>query len=137
MSFSHGVVANKREKDSNCIEGDAAEGEVNEGENKVELKDGSEITVGGGPEEKESGEAAGAKTGAVKKKIIKRIVKQKVANKTAAEVNTASKQSDKVDEDVGEQNAKSEIASQQEESSAGRAEVKTFVLKKNYKKGGS
>ncbi|XWS34124.1 hypothetical protein CRYUN_Cryun21dG0013100 [Craigia yunnanensis] len=134
VSSSHGVFANKKEKDVNCIEGDAAEGKVNEGENKIEVKDGSEITVGGGPKEKGSGEAAGAKTGAVKsvkKKIIKRIVKQKFANKTAPEVNTASKQSDKVDED---QNAKSEIASQQEESSAGRAGIKTFVWKKITKK---
>ncbi|XWS23169.1 hypothetical protein CRYUN_Cryun29cG0098000 [Craigia yunnanensis] len=137
VSSSHGVVANRKKKDSNCIEGDAAEGKVSGGENKFEVKDGSEITVGGGPEKKESGEAAADKTGAVKslkKKVIKRIVKQKVANKTAAEVNTASKQSDKVDEDVGEQNAKSEIASQQEESSAGRAGVKTFVRKKITKK---
>ncbi|XP_007046031.2 PREDICTED: cell division cycle and apoptosis regulator protein 1 [Theobroma cacao] len=137
VSSSHGVVANKKEKRGNSIEGDAAEGTVSGGENKVEVKDGSETAVGGGPEKKEQEEAAGAKTGAVKsvkKKIIKRIVKQKVANKTAAEVNTASKQSDKVDEDVGEQDAKSQIASQKEESFADRAGVKTFVRKKIAKK---
>ncbi|XVF03307.1 hypothetical protein REPUB_Repub04eG0249900 [Reevesia pubescens] len=137
LSSSQGIVSNKKEKDGNCIEGDAAEGKVSGGENKVEVNDGTEITVGGVPEKKESGEAAAAaKTGAVKsvkKKIIKRIVKQKVANKTAAEANTASKQSDEI-EDVGEQNAKTEIASQQEESSAGRAVVKTFVRKKISKK---
>lgn len=136
MSSSDGVVANKKEKDGKCIEGDGSEGKASGGENKVLVKDGSEITVEGGPGKKESGEAATAKTGvvkSVKKKIIKRIVKQKVANKTAAEVNTASKPSNKV-EDAGEQNTKSEIGSQLEESSAGSAGIKTFARKKVTKK---
>lgn len=131
LPSSQGVVA-KKEKDGDCIEGDAAEGKVSGGENKVQAKDGNETS----PENKESGDAAAAKIGAVKsvkKKIIKRIVKQKVANKTAAEANTSSKQSDKVDEDVGEQ-TKTEIAGQQGESSAGCVGVKTFVRKKITKK---
>ncbi|KAE8658870.1 ATP/GTP-binding family protein, putative isoform 2 [Hibiscus syriacus] len=130
VSSSYGVVANKKEKDGKSIEGGATEGKVTGGEKNVQVKDGSEITVEGGPEKKESGEApaatatATAKTGAVKsvkKKIIKRIVKQKVATKTAVEVNIASKQSNRVDEDVGEQNTKSETTGQQEESSAASA----------------
>ncbi|KAK8534602.1 hypothetical protein V6N13_080942 [Hibiscus sabdariffa] len=138
VSSSPGVIANKKEKDGKSIEGGAAEGKVTGAENKVQVKDGSELTVEGGPEKKESGEAppAAVKTGAVKsvkKKIIKRIVKQKVANKAAAEVNTASKRSNGVDE-AGDQNNKSEIAGQQEESSAGSAGMKTFVRKKITKK---
>ncbi|GKU99539.1 hypothetical protein SLEP1_g12374 [Rubroshorea leprosula] len=131
-----GTAVDKEEKGGNCIEGDAIVGKGGGSDNKIEIKDGNKNDAGvQGSEKGEQGEGSitqstGSKKRPVKKKIVKRIVKQKVANKIVDAVNAASKQNDKMDEDVGEQNALSEISGQQEEPSDHAVDVTKSVVEK-------